>query len=68
MRLRLRELERAIEETEGEISALENMLTSPEIYQDYKRMQELCAELEQKKQFHSDCLDEWAELSEAMPQ
>ena len=66
MRQRLRELERRIEESEAEIAALEQELTLPEVYQDYQKMQEKCAELEAKKQLHSACFEEWAELTEAM--
>ena len=66
LRQRLRELERQIEQSEAEITALEQELTLPEVYQDYLRMQETCAVLEQKKRFHSECFEEWIELTEAL--
>ncbi len=65
-RQRIRELERLIETAEGEIAALEQELTLPEVYQDYKRMQETCEKLEAAKRLHSDSFDEWAELSETV--
>lgn len=66
MRQRVKELERLIESSEQEIAALEQEMTLPEVYQDYQLMNEKCAALEQKKQFHSDCLEEWAELAECL--
>lgn len=66
IRQRVKELERLIESSEQEIAALEQEMTLPEVYQDYQLMNEKCAALEQKKQFHSDCLEEWAELAECL--
>jgi len=66
IRQRVRELEQLIEKSESEVSALEQELTLPEVYQDYKRMEEVCAKLEEAKQLYSDSFDEWAELSEMM--
>ncbi len=66
IRQRVKELERLIESSEQEIAALEQELTLPEVYQDYQRMNEKCAALEEKKQFHAQCLEEWAELAECL--
>lgn len=66
IRQRVKELERLIESSEQEIAALEQEMTLPEVYQDYQLMNEKCAALEQKKQLHSDCLEEWAELAECL--
>ena len=66
IRQRVKELERLIESSEQEIAALEQEMTLPEVYQNYQLMNEKCAALEQKKQFHSDCLEEWAELAECL--
>lgn len=66
IRQRVKELERLIESSEQEIAALEQEMTLPEVYQDYQRMNEKCADLETKKQFHAQCLEEWAELAESL--
>ncbi len=61
---RIRELEGLIETCEQEISALELDLTSEEVYSDYKRSQEICAQLEKRRAALSEHMDEWAELAE----
>ena len=66
MRQRVKELERFIESSEQEIAALEQEMTLPEVYQDYQTMNEKCAALEEKKQLHAQCLEEWAELAECL--
>ncbi len=67
LRRRVKELEQFIETSEREIADLEQEMTLPEIYQDYRQMNEKCAALEEKKQFHAQCLEEWAELAECLP-
>lgn len=63
-RLRIRELEKQIEDAEEAIAALEQELTLPEVYQDYQRMGEVCAALEEKRTAHTAYLEEWTELLE----
>lgn len=64
IRARLRELERLIEETENKISNLEEQTAQPEVYENYKKMNEVCGELEEQKHLYNNYFEEWAELSE----
>ncbi len=61
---RVRELEGYIATCEQEISELELELTNEEVYSDYKRSQEICAQLEQRRATLSAHMDEWAELAD----
>ena len=54
-----------MEELEGQIAEIEEHLLHPEIFEnDYQKMQEECALLEELKQTLSDRTDLWVELSE----
>ena len=64
-RVRIRELEKLVEELEGEIAEIEETLQNPgEMASDYQKIQELCTLLEEKKNLLNDYMDEWMELSE----
>ena len=64
-RAKIRELEKEIEALEGQIAEIEGHLLHPEIFEnDYQKMQEECALLEELKQKLSDSTDLWVELSE----
>ena len=64
-RARIRELEKLVEELEGEIAEIEETLQNPgEMASDYQKIQELCTLLEEKKNLLNDYMDEWMELSE----
>ncbi len=61
---RIKELERYIEEKELEMEALKEEMATPEIFSDYKLMEEKCEILEKIKAEHTEFFDEWAELCE----
>lgn len=64
-RAKIRELEKEMEELERQIAEIEDHLLHPEIFEnDYQKMQEECALLEELKQILSDRTDLWVELSE----
>ena len=64
-RARIRELEKLVEQLEGEIAEIEQTLQNPgEMASDYQKIQELCTLLEEKKNHLNDSMDEWMELNE----
>lgn len=63
-RLRIKELESLIEETEKEMNRAQQDMSSPEAAEDYRIMNEKCAEYERLKNLSSEYTDEWLELCE----
>ncbi len=64
-RARLRELEKQIEEMEGEIASIEADLQNPDAFAgDYQKMQEACTRLEERKNALSAAMDEWITLGD----
>ncbi len=64
-RARIKELEKLMEQLEGEVAEIEATLQNPgEFASDYQKIQELCSLLEEKKNLLNDYMDEWMELSE----
>ncbi len=63
-KIRIKELEKLIDETEGKISALEEEMTLPDVFSDYKLMAEKCSEADTLRQNLDEYLEEWTELSE----
>ena len=64
-RARIRELEKLVEQLDGEIAEIEETLQNPgDLASDYQKMEELCTMLEEKKNQQSEAMDEWMELSE----
>jgi len=59
---RIRELEIKIESLEGEISLLEEEITSPAVAADYLILQGKCADIEKKRSELNEYLDQWSEL------
>ncbi|MEG2597727.1 MAG: ATP-binding cassette domain-containing protein, partial [Oscillospiraceae bacterium] len=64
-RMRLRELEKEMETLEQKITEITEHLLHPEVFEnDYEKMQEECALLDQLKEQLNSSTDEWVELSE----
>ncbi len=61
---RIRELEKLIEEAESRIAALEEEMTLPEVFSDYKLMAEKCSEADALRQSLEEYLEEWTMLEE----
>ncbi len=59
---RIRELEKLIEETESRIAVLEQEMTMPEVFSDYKLMSEKCSETDALRQSLEEYFEEWTEL------
>ncbi len=59
---KLEQLEQSIAELEAEITVLEEKLTEPDVYNDYVLVQQLQADIEQKKSELSSCYEAWEEL------
>ena len=49
-----------MEELDAEIAAIEAELAEPDT--DYKRLEELCAQLEEKRTEQNDAMEEWMAL------
>lgn len=65
-RRRIKELEAEIERMEGEMSALQEEMASPEVCADYQLMNEKCAEFERLKNISAEYSDEWIMLCEEL--
>lgn len=65
-RRRIKELEAEIERMEGEMSALQEEMASPEVCADYQLMNEKCAEFERLKNLSAEYSDEWIMLCEEL--
>ncbi len=64
-RIKIKELENEIEVIEKEISEIEQNLENPEFFEnDYQKMQDACALLEELRQKLNDKTDLWLELTE----
>lgn len=63
-KLRIKELESLIAQSEEEILSLEAKLSDPEVMADYVQMNEICTSIEEKKAMHSEYEDEWLMLIE----
>ena len=63
-KLRIKELESLIAQSEEEILSLEAKLSDPEVMADYVQMNEICTAIEEKKAMHSEYEDEWLMLIE----
>ncbi len=61
---RIRELEKLIEDAENKISILENEMTLPDVFSDYKLMAEKCSEADTLRQNLDEYIEEWTILSE----
>lgn len=61
---RIRELEKLIEATESQIVALEEEMTLPEVFSDYKLMAEKCSETDTLRQNLEKYFEEWTALEE----
>ncbi|MDD6032179.1 MAG: ATP-binding cassette domain-containing protein, partial [Oscillospiraceae bacterium] len=61
-RARARALEKRLEELDVEIADIEAELAAPDT--DYKRLEELCLLLEEKKNEQNSVMEEWMELTE----
>ncbi len=61
---RIRELERLIEDAEGKISVLEEEMTMPEVFSDYKLMAEKCSQADALRHDLDEYLEEWTLLEE----
>ncbi|MCI8601462.1 MAG: ABC-F family ATP-binding cassette domain-containing protein [Oscillospiraceae bacterium] len=59
-RARAKALEKRLEELDAEIAAIEAELAEPDM--DYKRLEELCAQLEEKRTEQNDAMEEWMAL------
>ncbi|RAV13850.1 ABC-F family ATP-binding cassette domain-containing protein [Paenibacillus contaminans] len=59
---KLEQLEQDITRLEGEISALEEQLTQPDVYNDYVQVQEKTAAIDTKKQQLQTVYEEWETL------
>jgi predicted RNase H-like nuclease (RuvC/YqgF family) len=57
-------LEKQINELESRIKEIEQELSMPETFADFKLSGELCAELENIKREHEECLENWLLLCE----
>lgn len=66
LKLKIKELEKTIEQTENEIAELEGEISLPEVAADYQLMQEKCLLIEQKRSELDNYMNEWAELSEEL--
>lgn len=56
--------EAVIQALEGELETLRQELACPETAADYQRLQELCAEVEEKESMLSQAMDRWLELAD----
>ncbi|MBQ7799988.1 MAG: ABC-F family ATP-binding cassette domain-containing protein [Oscillospiraceae bacterium] len=63
-RTEISRLEKQISSLEARIKEIEQMLSTPDVFADYQRSQELCDELENAKVEHEACLENWLVLSE----
>ncbi|MBQ8337587.1 MAG: ABC-F family ATP-binding cassette domain-containing protein [Oscillospiraceae bacterium] len=63
-RTEISRLEKQISALEARIKEIEQMLSTPDVFADYQRSQELCNELENAKAEHEECLDNWLVLSD----
>lgn len=63
LRVKIKELEKLIEQTENNILILEQDITDPKVYEDYKLMEEKCKELELQRKLHDDYFNEYCELT-----
>lgn len=61
---RIRELENTIDDLQKQVDALEEEMTTPEVFSDYQLMNEKCMLVADLKTQISDMTDEWLELSE----
>ncbi len=59
-RARAKALEKRLEELDAEIAAIEAELAEPDM--DYKRLEELCAQLEEQRTEQNDAMEEWMAL------
>ncbi len=63
-RTEISRLEKQINALETRIKEIEQKLSLPETFADYQLSQELCAELENTKAEHEECLESWLLLCE----
>ncbi|UQZ83981.1 putative ABC transporter ATP-binding protein YheS [Paenibacillus konkukensis] len=61
---KLEQLEQEIAKLEEEISALETELASPEVYNDYVRVQQTNEAIEDRKNRLAGCYEQWEQLAE----
>ncbi|MBT2583938.1 ABC-F family ATP-binding cassette domain-containing protein [Planococcus sp. ISL-109] len=60
------EIEQTMETLDEEITALEEQLCEPDIFQDHERVMPLQARLEELKQIHEQTMTDWLELQEQL--
>lgn len=60
----LSRLEKEVASLEKRINAVQNELSDPDTYADFKRSSELCQELEKLKAQHEEALEKWLILSD----
>ncbi|KQL51032.1 multidrug ABC transporter ATP-binding protein [Heyndrickxia shackletonii] len=63
---RIQEIEETVEALESEVQEKEALLSDPEIYQDHVRLANLHEEIEKKKSFINDLMEEWSEIAELL--
>ena len=59
LRNQIKEIEKQIEDVEQEISDLEESINYPDAAQDYKKLEENCHTLENRKQQQQELMDKW---------